>query len=177
MISDPAAYLRYFDSIHRRTVRDIQALPEPAESWAPPVGEGEKSWSINQIVHHIAESRMYFARAYRNEGWVYDWPVPSTRFRREWAPALDVSAAEFRSRIEGTPPEWLDRRIKMIDTDGSLSGWRILMMLLEHEVHHRSQIDTYSGLQGWDVPQIYGRTREQIDELQEQQQNQQLRRR
>ena len=65
MITGPQAYLRYFDSIHRRTLRDVQALPEPAESWAPPVGEGEKSWSINQIVHHIAESRMYFARAYR----------------------------------------------------------------------------------------------------------------
>ncbi|MQG30635.1 MAG: hypothetical protein FI724_00555, partial [SAR202 cluster bacterium] len=45
----------------------------------------------------------------------------------------------------------------------------ILMMLLEHEVHHRSQIDTYAGLEGWDVPQIYDRTREQIDELQDKQ--------
>ena len=169
MITGPQAYLRYFDSIHRRTLRDVQALPEPAESWVPPVGEGEKSWSINQIVHHIAESRMYFARAYRNEGWVYDWPVPSTESRTDWAPALEESAAEFRRRIDGTPAEWLDRRIKMIDTDGAVSGWRVLMMLLEHEVHHRSQIDTYAGLQGWDVPQIYGRTREQIDELQEQQ--------
>jgi uncharacterized damage-inducible protein DinB len=74
---------------------------------------------------------------------------------------------EFQNQIAGTPKEWLDRRIKMIDTDGTLSGWRILMMLLEHEVHHRSQIDTYAGLEGWDVPQIYGRTREQIDELQD----------
>ncbi len=169
MLNDPQEFLRYFDSIHRRTLRDIQALPQPAESWAPPVGEGEKSWSIAQIVHHICESRMYFARAYRNEGWLYDWEVPSTTLIADWAPALEVSAQEFRSRLDGTPTEWLTRRIKMIDTDGTLSGWRILMMLVEHEVHHRSQIDTYSGLQGWDVPQIYGRTREQIDELQEQQ--------
>ena len=170
MLNDPQEFLRYFDSIHRRTVRDIVALPPPAESWAPPVGEGEKSWSIAQIVHHICESRMYFARAYRNEGWLYDWPVPSTASRGDWPAALEASAEEFRSRLDGTPAEWLTRRIKMIDTDGTLSGWRILMMLVEHEVHHRSQIDTYSGLQGWDVPQIYGRTREQIDELQPQQQ-------
>jgi len=170
MINDPQAFLRYFDSIHRRTVRDIQALPAPAESWKPSTGEGEKAWSIAQIVHHMAESRMYFARAYRGEGWVYDWPVPGTEAQTDWVPKLEASAAEFRERVQGTPVEWLDRRIKMIDTDGTLSGWRILMMLLEHEVHHRSQIDTYAGLQGWDVPQIYGRTREQIDLLQEQQQ-------
>ena len=82
---------------------------------------------------------------------------------------MEASATEFLKQIEGTSPEWLNRRIKMIDTDDTLSGWRILMMLLEHEVHHRSQIDTYAGLEGWDVPQIYGRTREQIDELQDKQ--------
>ena len=46
MLNDPQAFLRYFDGIHRRTVRDIQALPAPAESWAPPAGEGENAWSI-----------------------------------------------------------------------------------------------------------------------------------
>lgn len=54
MINDPEAFLRYFDSIHRRTVRDILALPPPAESWRPTAGEGEKAWSIAQIVHHMA---------------------------------------------------------------------------------------------------------------------------
>ena len=82
---------------------------------------------------------------------------------------MEASAVEFQKQISGTPREWLDRKIKMIDTDGTLSGWRILMMLLEHEVHHRSQIDPYAGLEGWDVPQIYDRTREQIDELQDKQ--------
>jgi uncharacterized damage-inducible protein DinB len=169
MINDLPALLRYFDSFHRRTVRDILALPPEAENWRPPVGEGEKAWSINEIVHHIAESRLYFSRAYRNEGWLYDWDVPSTEKREDWVPALEASAAEFHRRLDDTPPEWLQRRVKMIDTDGMLSGWRIMMMLFEHEVHHRSQIDTYGGLQGWDVPQIYGRTREQVEELQEEQ--------
>ncbi len=170
MLNDPQEFLRYFDSIHRRTARDIAALPPPAEFWEPSVGEGENAWGIAQIVHHICESRMYFARAYRNEGWIYDWPVPSTASQSNWVPALEESAAEFRRRLAGTPAEWLSRRIRLIDTDGTLSGWRVLMMLVEHEVHHRSQIDTYAGLQGWDVPQIYGRTREEIDELQEEQQ-------
>jgi hypothetical protein len=40
------------------------------------------------------------------------------------------------------------------------------MMMLEHEVHHRSQIDTYAGLEGWPVPDIFGRSAETISALQ-----------
>jgi uncharacterized damage-inducible protein DinB len=54
----------------------------------------------------------------------------------------------------------------MIDTPGSLSGWRILMMMLGHKVHHRSQIDTYAGLEGWPVPDIFERSAEAISALQ-----------
>jgi len=34
-------------------------------------------------------------------------------------------------------------------------------------VHHRSQIDTYAGLQGWPVPDIFGRSAESINALQD----------
>ena len=37
----------------------------------------------------------------------------------------------------------------MIDTDGELSGWRVLLLMMEHDIHHRSQIDTYAGINGW----------------------------
>ena len=166
MITNPEEFLAYFDSIHRRTARDIAALPPAAENWAPPAGEGEQGWSIADIVHHIAESRIFFANAYRGEGWIYNWPVPMADGQSSWLPGLEASVAEFHQRINSTPKEWLTRRVAMLDSDGTLSGWRILMMLLEHEVHHRSQIDTYAGLQGWDVPQIYGRYREQVESMQ-----------
>ena len=55
----------------------------------------------------------------------------------------------------------------MIDSSGSLTGWRLLLMMMEHDIHHRSQIDTYAGLNGWDVPQIFNRTAEHIGTLQE----------
>jgi len=65
----------------------------------------------------------------------------------------------------------------MIDTPGQgLSGWRLLMMMLEHEVHHRSQIDAYVGLQGWPVPDIFGRSAESIDTLQADQRRKHARR-
>ncbi len=162
MITDIDSFLRYFEAVHRRTVRDVAALPAAAEAYRPPAGEGENAWGVNDIVRHVAGSRLYFARAYRGEGWYFGDPLRAVSSQADWLPCLEEAAAEFRRRLEGTPDEWLTRRVPMIDSDGALSGWRILMMCLEHEVHHRSQIDTYAGLQGWPVPHIYGRSAESI---------------
>jgi uncharacterized damage-inducible protein DinB len=160
------AFLRYFDGVHRRAMRDVGALPPEADGWRPPAGEGENAWSINQLVGHMATARLYFARAYRGDGWITP-EMPDTSARDRWLPVLDESAAAFRRALEGTPDDWLARRVQMIDTGGTLSGWRILMMMVEHDVHHRSQIDTYAGLNGWDVPQIYGRSAEDVGLQQE----------
>ncbi len=162
VISDIDSFLRYFEAVHRRTLRDIRALPPAADSWKPETGEGENAWSIAQIVRHIAGTRMYFANAYRAGVWLADWQSPMTDEQSSWVPGLEASLAEFRRRLAGTPAEWLQRKARMIDTEGELSGWRILMMMVEHEVHHRSQIDTYAGTQGWPVPDIYGRSAEDI---------------
>jgi uncharacterized damage-inducible protein DinB len=170
MITDIASYLRFFDSVRRRTERDVAALPPGAADWTPPATDGKPEWTIGQIVGHIGGSRLYFASAYRNEGWIWgDVDLDSTD-QRTWLPWLRQSAERFAALIADTPDAWLQRRIEMIDTPGqSLSGWRLLMMMLEHEVHHRSQIDTYAGLQGWPVPDIFGRSAETIDALQDEQ--------
>jgi uncharacterized damage-inducible protein DinB len=152
---------------HRRALRDIGALPAEAESYRPETGEGEGAWGIGEIVRHMAGARVYFARAYRREGWP-DFRQ-HTASQADWLPWLEEAMTEYRKRLEGTPSEWLSRKIPMIDTDGTLSGWRILMMCLEHEVHHRSQIETYAGLQRWPVQHIYGRAAEEVGAQRERQ--------
>jgi len=167
MITDIASYLGFFDSLRRRTERDVAALPPAAVDWTPPAIEGEVGWTIGQIVGHIGSSRLYFASAYRNEGWIWHEPAMDPRDQSTWRPWLEASAARFAAWLKDTPDGWLTRRIEMIDSPGrTLSGWRLLMMMLEHEVHHRSQIDTYAGLMGWPVPHIFGRSKESIDALQ-----------
>jgi uncharacterized damage-inducible protein DinB len=165
MLTSIAVFLDFFDAVNRRDMRDIAALPPEADGWAPASGTGEGAWSINTLVGHMAGSRLYFASAYLGNGWISP-PPPDVRTRERWVPALETSAAEFRRLLQGTPDEWLRRKIGMIDTEAALSGWRVLLMMVEHDIHHRSQIDTYAGLNGWDVPQIYGRRAEQIGALQ-----------
>jgi len=169
MITDIGSYLKFFDSVRRRTERDVAALPAEAAAWRPPAAAGEAEWSIGRIIGHLGGSRLYFASAYRGEGWI----MPTTLEIDEndaatWLPWLRTSAERFAARLADTPPEWLTRRVETLDTPGAtLSGWRILMMHLEHEVHHRSQIDAYAGLQGWPVPDIFNRSAEHISSLQD----------
>lgn len=165
MITSITAFLRYFDAVNRRAVRDIGALPPAADGWRPATGEGEKAWSINTLVGHMAGSRLYFASAYAGKGWVTEAP-PDVHARELWVPAIENSAAALRAELAGTPDAWLERKVEMIDSGAALSGWRILLMMLEHDIHHRSQIDTYAGINGWDVPQIFARTAEAIEGLQ-----------
>jgi uncharacterized damage-inducible protein DinB len=162
MITDMAAYLRFFDGIRRRTERDVAALPPAAASWRPPAIDDEVGWGIGEIVGHIGASRLFFASAYRGEGWrtlpaEIDRDDPAT-----WVPWLRASADRFVAALRETPDAWLTRKVRMIDTPGEMSGWRLLMMMVEHEVHHRSQIDAYAGLQGWPVPDIFGRSAEAV---------------
>ena len=165
MLTSIAEFLKYFEAVNRRAMRDIAALPPEADGWTPATGDGENSWSINKLIGHMAGSRLYFASAYRNEGWISP-PPPDVSSRGRWLPALDESCSAFRAKLEGTPDAWLQRKVEMIDSSGALSGWRLLLMTMEHDIHHRSQVDTYAGMNGWDVPQIYNREAEAIGELQ-----------
>lgn len=158
-------FLRYFEGVNKRAMRDIAALPPAADGWRPATGEGEKAWGINQLVGHMCGSRLYFASAYSGNGWISP-PPPDVSSREKWLPALAASFDEFKAKLAGTPDEWLERRIDMIDTEATLPGWRLLLMMMEHDIHHRSQIDTYAGLNGWDVPDIYNRSAETIGSLQ-----------
>ncbi len=168
MFTSISAFLKYFDAVNRRALRDIGALPPEADGWTPATGEGEQAWSINQLVGHMAGSRLYFISAYRGEGWISP-SAPDVSSRDRWLPAIEESAEALHRQLDETPDAWLERKVQMIDTDGALSGWRLLMMMLEHDIHHRSQIDTYAGLNGWPVPDIYARSAETIGGLQEEQ--------
>ena len=180
MITSIREYLQYFDAVNRRDIRDVAALPPEADSWRPSNGEGENAFTINQLVGHMAWARLYFAAAYMGEGWTEarinalpsstvrpSWERFDVSTRDRWVPALERSAEIFTARLRETPDEWLRRKIPSIDSDVSFSGWRLLAMMLEHDISHRSQIDTYAGMNDWDPPQIFNRSSERIGQLAE----------
>lgn len=161
MIDSLDGWLRYFDGVHRRTLRDVAALPPDAASWRPPANDGEPGWGVADLVAHLARSRGFFAGVYRGEGWIMP-PAPDAASPERWGPALEASAAGLRERLRETPDGWLRRRVPLIDGDGDVAGWRVLMMLIEHEVHHRAQIDAWAGLNGVRPPDLFGVSAEGI---------------
>jgi hypothetical protein len=90
MITGIGSYVRCFDSIRRRTERDIEALPSNAAAWRTPAVHGETGWSIGDIVGHIGSARLYFASAYRGEGWISVPPELDSKARH--ADAVQVVA-------------------------------------------------------------------------------------
>jgi uncharacterized damage-inducible protein DinB len=111
----------------------------------------------------MATSRVWFARAYCGEGWTTEQWTEPTETREQWVTALNGSTAYVRERMSGSPADWLTRRVDSLDTPGlTFSAWRLLMMMAEHDIHHRSQIDAYAGVMSWPVQQIFGRTAEEV---------------
>jgi hypothetical protein len=102
MITDMASYLRFFDTVRRRTERDVAALPSAAAAWRPPPIGGEAGWSIGDIVGHIGGAGLFFARAYRGEGWVGAPPEMDPSDQSTWIPWLQSSAERFAELLRET---------------------------------------------------------------------------
>ena len=117
MITDIESYLRFFDTVRRRTERDIAALPAAAATWRPPVASGEAGWSIGQIVAHIGGTRLYFASAYRGEGWLWAKTEIDPRSAHVAAVARRPRPTASR-RCSRHAGGLADARIEMIDTPG-----------------------------------------------------------
>src|SRR4030095_1806509 len=103
MITDIASYLRFFDGVRRRTERDVAALPPTAAAWRPPALDGEAGWNIGQIVAHIGGTRLYFASAYRGEGWIWAKTEEDMADQRNWLPWLPGLPARSCAPVARAP--------------------------------------------------------------------------
>ena len=67
--------------------------------------------------------------------------------------------ASLDATLRSAPADRLHAKVELIaDPSRTMSAWRALMMMAEHEAAHRAQIGTYAGLNGWPVAQIFDRT-------------------
>lgn len=152
MIQDVNSFIKYFDSVRRRTIKFIQAIPDHQIDWAPRKDE----FTCGDIVRHLAATELMFVKAVVVEDWEYlghDRSLASSLAETiEHLERCHIEATAFLHRLSNS-----DLSQPRPTLNGPpVKGWRLLMAMVEHEVHHRSQLAVYLTLMGVKPPHIYG---------------------
>jgi uncharacterized damage-inducible protein DinB len=158
-MSEASTLLEYCGKVHARTMRVARTIPADKVEWRPRTG----AFSPGDLVRHIAVTNRYtFAENIQGE------PSRYTSHGSDLAHGLDA-VLEFAQRLhlESTAifsgiseEQWND---KVQTADGApITRWKLLRLMLEHEVHHRGELYAYLGLLGVTVPPLYGLTSEEL---------------
>jgi uncharacterized damage-inducible protein DinB len=160
-IKELPIFLDYFDKIHQRTMRVGRCIPPDKLDWTYRDGK----FTLGDLVRHIATIERYmFAET------VAGRPSRYAGCGKELADGYDAVLAfaerlhresmEIFSRLS---PEDLNRKCATPE-GASITTWKWLRAMVEHEVHHRGQICLYLAMLGVETPPLYGLTSEQVRE-------------
>ncbi|HEX6314039.1 MAG TPA: DinB family protein [Gemmatimonadaceae bacterium] len=159
---DHHSFLEYWPSVRNRTRRLIPLIPPDQLEWTP----GASRWSLGDQLRHLAgiERFMYAEN-------VHGRPTRYPGHGRELADGLDsVLAYHERCHAEAmelfralTADQWAGRSVTPAGT--TISTWKWLRAMIEHEAHHRGQLYMMLGLLGVAAPPIFGLTEPQLLEV------------
>lgn len=158
-ITSIESFLPYYKNIRERTMRVARVIPPAMIEWSYAPGK----FTLGDLLRHIATIERHL--------WVEILQGKPNRYRgcgRELADGyqnviayverLHQGSIEIISRLT---PEDLQK--KSITPDGSpISTWKVLRLMVEHEIHHRGEIYIYLGMLGVKTPPLYGMTSEQV---------------
>jgi uncharacterized damage-inducible protein DinB len=145
--SDLAAYV---SRVHGRTREVAECLRRDLIGWRPRPGE----FTAGELVLHIAGTRRMNLMRLAGERHIYlGHVVPPDATPAGLLSELDASAAEAAAALAGID---LARPLTIAPM-GSGYGWQVVLGgLIEHEVHHRSQLCEYLSAAGIAPPALYG---------------------
>jgi uncharacterized damage-inducible protein DinB len=146
----PADLLAYVRGVHDRTYEAVALLDDESVDWRPREGE----FTCGELVAHIAASRAMNVRSVCGEATRYEGhelpPLAGWNFVRRLA---EHSSTEALRKLERA-----DLSAEVTTISGArMPAWRLLIAgLIEHEVHHRSQLCEYLSMMGIAPPPLYG---------------------
>ncbi len=152
-------FLKYFEGIRARTRRVIDCIPPDKIDWTP----GPGKFSFADLIRHLAaiERYMFAENAQRK-------PSRYPGHGAELADGYDEILA-YMDRMHAESVEIFSRlsedqlKMKCVTPAGaSITVWKWLRAMVEHEVHHRGQIYFMLGMLGVATPPLYGLTSEEV---------------
>ena len=158
MIDSVEGFANYFEGVRRRTNFYLKTIPPNRLDWSPREGE----FTCRAIIDHLAATEKMFVGVFVSSKWKYD------EHAHLGGNTLDALLAELESvhvqtmqKLRAVPNTELNTQRPTLDGP-EIKAWRLLMMLVEHEVHHRSQLAMYLFLMGVQPPHIFGKGVEEV---------------
>jgi uncharacterized damage-inducible protein DinB len=154
MIQTAADFTKFFDGVRRRTMNYIRVVPPDQLDWTPKAGE----FSCADILRHIIVAEKMFVRVVIEERWKYeDHKAKQKQSLDELIASLETTHAEAMEGLRHLSDQDLDEPRSGPKGEGQpIKAWRWLMVMAEHEIHHRSQLAVYLSLIGVQPPHIFG---------------------
>lgn len=152
-------FIDYYKRIRIRTMEVIAQIPPNQIDWTYAAGK----FSFGDVIRHIAAIERYM---YAEN--MLGKPSAYPGCDRSLAPGYDECVAFITNlhseslAIFGTlTPEHL--QLKCLTPAGiSITRWKWLRAMIEHEIHHRGQLFIYLGILGIKTKPIYGLTSEEV---------------
>ncbi len=158
---EAAQFLDQLEKVRARTLRVAQCIPPPQIEWTFKPGR----FTLGDLLRHLAGTERFM--------WAENARFQPSRYPghgRELAEGYDAIFA-YVDRLHGESIEIFgaltdaDLHKKAITPDGaSITLWKWLRLMIEHEIHHRGQIYIYLAMLEVPTPPLYGLTEEQVRE-------------
>jgi len=160
MMMDRNELIRHLDSVRKRTLKYLEAVPESMMDWRP----GEGKFSVGDIIRHLGSAELMFYRAITESEWGYSGHGPEKG-------ATLADAVRYLNQCHETVMEGLrqldeshlTRKVRNV-LGYEVSAWRLIMAMAEHEIHHRGQLSAYMQANQFEPPQIYGIKIEEVSQ-------------
>ncbi len=152
-------FLEYYQRIRFRTMEVVAQIPEDKVEWTYATGK----FTLGDTMRHIAAIERYMY-AENMKGLPSAYPgcgielVAGYDAIVAFMNKLHLESLEIFGRLTPT-----DLQQKCMTPGGiSITKWKWLRAMVEHEIHHRGQLFVYLGILGVKTKPIYGLTSEEV---------------
>ncbi len=152
MIQSIQDFITYFAGVRKRTLRYARVVPDDHINWSPQEGE----FTCADILRHISSAEKMFVNVVMQGKWHYEGHDGSQKSLEELIVHLEQTHHEAMEALQSLPDSELGQSRPAFEGDAQVKVWRWLMAMIEHEIHHRSQLAMYLLLLEITPPHIYG---------------------
>jgi uncharacterized damage-inducible protein DinB len=160
-ITNPREFLDYWEKVRQRTQKVIACIPPEKFDWR----YAEGKFSFADLIRHLATIERYmYAENVQFKPSRYPGHGPELADGSENVLAF-FSRMHQESMAIFSKLTAEDLQKKCATPGGiSITVWKWLRAMVEHEVHHRAQMYIYLGMLGIATPPLYGLTSEEVRE-------------